>query len=77
MLSDAAKTPNQHWMEVVERQTRAKVTRVNELDISENDIEKGIEKKKNWAMSGMTGIENFWWKIFNVCLKHLSTWMNA
>ena len=64
---DDEKTEQQPWMEKVKQKIREKIHTVTEFKVSESDIEKVIKKRKNWTAPGIDEIENFWWKIFQVC----------
>ena len=49
---------------------------VREFIVSEDNIAKGIKKRKNWTALGIDDIENFWWSMFEVCWRPLSEIMN-
>ena len=61
-------TPNKPWMKKIKEEIKLKVREVLEIEITINDLEKTIKKRKNWSAPGLDGIQNFWWKRFN------STW---
>ena len=41
---------------------KGKIRQVKELHITEQELGKTINKRKNWSAPGIDGISNFWWK---------------
>ena len=41
---------------------KGKIQQVKELRITEQELGKAINKRKNWSAPGIDGISNFWWK---------------
>ena len=41
---------------------KGKIQQVKELHITEQELGKAINKRKNWSAPGIDGISNFWWK---------------
>ena len=56
------RTPEMPWMESVSRQLRDKIASVDEFNITVKTLEKETKKRKNWAVPGIDGIQNFWRK---------------
>ena len=63
------KTNMQPWMKKIKSQIEGMVRIVKEIDITEEKLKKIIKKRKNWSAPGADGIQNYWWKNFNVTWK--------
>ena len=66
-------TPHMPWMEGFKLELHAKVTSVNDFDISPEKVRKEVAKRKGWTLLGIDGIQNFWWKEFEVAQEALTT----
>ena len=64
-------TPHMPWMEDVKMQLNAKVTSVNDFNISLETVRKEVVKRKGWRAPGIDGIQNFWWKSSRQHREHL------
>ena len=49
-------------MEKIKKSIKEKITRMEELKITEKELGKTIMKRKSWAAPGIDGISSFWWK---------------
>ena len=64
--------PHMPWMEEVKMQLNAKVTSVNDFNISLERVRKEVAKRKGWTAPGIDGIQNFWWKKFEAAQEALT-----
>ena len=64
-------TPNKEWMMKVKQRINEKISRVEELNLSESNLNEIISKRKNWSAPGVDGIPNFWWKKLKATWKPL------
>ena len=56
---DESEIPNKKWMEKIKESTKDKIRQVEELQITEKELGKTIEKRKNWsALGGKFLVEN-------------------
>ena len=55
------RTPNITWIDEVKR-LLGEVTIINELEIDTEKLTKEINKRKNWTVLGIDGVQNFWRK---------------
>ena len=60
------------WMEEVKMQLNAKVTSVNDFNISLETVRKEVAKRNGWTAPGIDGIQNFWWKKFEAAQEALT-----
>ena len=49
------RTPNFPWMEWVRRELREKVNVVEDFEIKNENLQKEINKRKNWTAPGIDG----------------------
>ena len=47
-------------MKTIAEKIEAKVTNVEELQITEKKLYETLRKRKNWSAPGIDGIQNFW-----------------
>ena len=59
------------WMEEVKAEMGERANLVSELAITYENMKKGIAKRKNCTAPGIDGIQNFWWKKFELAQKAL------
>ena len=60
------------WMEEVKLQLNAKVTSVNDFNISLETVRKEVAKRKGRTAPGIDGIQDFWWKKFEAAQEALT-----
>ena len=56
---------------------KGKIRQVKELHITEQELGKTINKRKNWSAPGIDGISNFWWKTQRSTTGKIATLMQA
>ena len=56
---------------------KEKITRVEELKITEKELGKTIMKRKSWPAPGIDGISRFWWKTLRSSWEKLATVMQT
>ena len=56
---------------------KEKITRVEELKITEKELGKTIMKRKSWAAPGIDEISRFWWKTLRSSWEKLATVMHT
>ena len=59
------------WMEEVKAEMGERANLVSELVVIYKNMKKEIAKRKNWTAPGIDGIQNFWWKKFELAQKAL------
>ena len=64
-------TPNMLWMEEVKDKLGKNVNLVSEFAITDKNMKEEIAKRENWTATGIDGIQNFWWKKFELAQKAL------
>ena len=65
-------TPNMPWIEEVKAELGERTNLVSEFAITDENMNKEVAKRKNWAASGIDDIQNFWGKKFEPAQKALS-----
>ena len=58
-------------MKEVKAELGERANLVSEFAITDENMKKKVAKRKNWAASGIDGIQNFWWKKFEPAQKGL------
>ena len=56
---------------------KEKITRVEELKITEKELGKTIMKRTSWPAPGIDGISRFWWKTLRSSWEKLATVMHT
>ena len=56
---------------------KGKIRQVKELHITEQELGKTINKRKNWSAPGIDGISNFRWKTLRSTTGKIATLMQA
>ena len=64
-------------MEKIKKSIKQKITRMEELKITEKEQRKTIMKRKSWAAPGIDGISSFWWKTLRSSREKLATVMHT
>ena len=62
---------NMPWMDKIREELKQKFTSVKESDITENELNSEIKKRKNWTAQGVDGIQNLQQKRFRPAQKAL------
>ena len=65
-------TSHMPWMEEVKMQLNAKVTSVNDFNISLETVRKEVAKRKGWTAPIIDGIKNFWCEKFETAQETLT-----
>ena len=58
-------------MEVVKAELGERANRMSEFAITDKNMKKEVAKRKNWTAPRIDGIQNFWWKKFELGQKAL------
>ena len=73
-------TPTEPWMDQIKEEIRGQVIDTQEMELTLEDLEKIIKKRKNWSAPGLDGIHNFWLKRFSSTwepmLNAMKEWLN-
>ena len=64
-------------MENIKKSIKEKITRMEELKITEKELGKTIMKRKSWPAPGIDGISSFWWKTLRSSWEKLATVMHT
>ena len=64
-------------MEKIKKSIKQKITRMEELKITEKEQRKTIMKRKSWAAPGIDGISSFWMKTLRSSWEKLATVMET
>ena len=76
---DKTTTPYRKWIKTIAEKIKAKVTNVEELQITEKKLYETLRKRKNWSAPGIDGIQNFWWKklsgVWKALIKSMNRWI--
>ena len=71
------KLPTKNMESKIKKSIKEKITRMEELKITEKELGKTIMKRKSWAAPGIDGISSFWMKTLRSSWEKLATVMQT